>query len=122
MPTKQHRLFARYLAQHRTARGFTISQLAREAGIAKSSIHRWEAEEGLPAPELIEPLARALGVDYEEVFELVADPDDLPAFTPYLRTKYGELPDEAVAEAGAFFDKLTRRYEPGKGGGAKRRR
>ena len=36
--------------------------------------------------------------------------DELPSFRPYPRTKYRDLPPEAVAEIESVFDRLAREY------------
>jgi transcriptional regulator with XRE-family HTH domain len=114
----RHRQFATFLAERRKARGLTQPQLAKTLGVSKSNVHYWEAGEYLPKTNLLEPLARALHVSYEDLFALAgySHPEGLPEFTPYLRAKYTALPDEALAEAEAFFRNLTERY--GEGGDA----
>jgi len=108
-----NRQFANFITARRTERGLTLPQLAEEIGVSKSNLYYWEAAQWMPKTTQFEPLARALGVDYEDLYALAGytSPEVLPAFTPYLRTKYGELPEEALAEAEAFFENLTRRYD-----------
>ncbi len=118
--TPPNRQFADFIAARRKERGLSMAQVAEQAGVPKASVHYWEAGQVLPKAEVLEPLARALGVSYEDLFALggYARPTELPAFTPYLRAKYGALPEEAVAEAEAFFEGLTRRYGTEEGGDA----
>ena len=107
------RQLGRFLADHRAARGLTLVQVADQVGVSKSTVHKWELGESIPKGRVMEPLAQALGVSYEDLFAEAgfAHPEGLPTFQPYLRAKYGALPDEALAEAEAFFDELTTRYE-----------
>lgn len=109
----KHRQFADFIAARRKERGLTLAQLADQVGVTKSNVHYWEAGEYLPKASVLEPLAQALGVSYEDLFAVAgyAHPDGLPEFRPYFRTKYRALPDEALAEADAFFDELTKRYD-----------
>lgn len=106
------RQFADFIAARRKERGLTLPQLAEQIGVSKSNLYYWETGRWMPKPDQFEPLARALDVSYEDLFALAGygHYEELPTFTPYLRAKYGALPDEALAEAEAFFDELTRRY------------
>ena len=114
------RQFAALIAERRKAAGLTMEQLASRVGVTKSNVHYWESGGGVPGGGVLEPLAQALGVSFEDLFAAAgyAHPEGLPSFTPYLRAKYGALPDEAVAEAEAFFDELTGRYQEAEGGDA----
>ena len=111
--------FSTFIAARRKERELSMAQLAEAVGVAKSNVHYWESGEGLPKATVLEPLAQALGVSYEDLFALAgyAHPEGLPAFRPYLRAKYGALPDDALAEAEAFFDELTERYGEKEGDG-----
>ncbi|HEX8073928.1 MAG TPA: helix-turn-helix transcriptional regulator [Thermoleophilaceae bacterium] len=111
MPRRNRKL-GRFIAARRKERGLSLARLAEQIGTTKSNVHAWEAGEWIPKATLLEPLAQALGVSYEDLFALAgyAHPDGLPAFEPYLRAKYGALPEDALAEAEAFFDELTERY------------
>ncbi len=124
MTGSKSRKFAEFIAAHRKERGLSMAQLAEMVGVTKSNVHYWESGEGLPKASVLEPLAQALGTSYEDLFALAgyARPDGLPELSPYLRAKYGALPEEALAEAEAFFDELTERYEEDQGGDAKPRR
>ena len=119
MKRSDNREFAEFIAAARRERGLSMAQLAERVGVTKSNVHYWESGEGLPKATVLEPLAQALGVSYEDLFALAgyAHPEGLPAFRPYLRAKYGALPDDALAEAEAFFDELTERYGEKEGDG-----
>lgn len=65
-----------------------------------------------PRPETLRVVAEALGVSLADVFAM-ADyvvPDELPAFTPYLRTKYRDLPAPAVEELERSFKRIAKRH------------
>jgi transcriptional regulator with XRE-family HTH domain len=123
MPPK-HRQFAAYIAARRKERGLSLAELAERVGTTKSNIHAWEAGDWLPKANLLEALARSLGVAYEELFARAgyAHPEGLPAPAPYLRAKFRHLPDEALAEAERFFAELEERYPKKAKGGSRGKR
>lgn len=91
----------------------SLAQLAEAVGTSKSNVHDWEAAGHLPKTSVLEPLARALRVSYEDVFAATgfSHPKGLPEPALYLRAKFRDMPDAAVAEAEQFFADLTRRYD-----------
>jgi transcriptional regulator with XRE-family HTH domain len=67
----------------REERGYSLSDLAREAGIARSYVYQVERGESSPTHEKIEAIAHALGVGVGELLGL----DELePAVPDSLRT------------------------------------
>lgn len=107
MPPK-HRQFASFLTAHREALGLSMNQLAKQVGVTRSNIHYWESAEGLPQPTVLEPLARALKVSYEDLFALAgyAHPEGLPEPEPYLRAKFPGMSKRKLAEAKRLFDEI----------------
>lgn len=107
-----HRQFAALVSQSRKAAGLTMDQLAARVGVAKSNVHYWESGGGLRNADVLGPLAEALELSFEDLAAAAgyARGEGLPSFTPYLRAKYGALPEEALEEAEAFFGELTERY------------
>jgi transcriptional regulator with XRE-family HTH domain len=112
-----HASFGAYLVAIRKARGLTGPQLAELVGVSKGQISMWENDLRFPKVERFGPLAEALDVGYEDLLAAAGrtPAGTLPTFAPYLRAKYGSLPDEAQAEAEAFFEELQARYEQGGG-------
>jgi len=89
----------------------------REAGRRAQVDHSWwgRLEEGQyvsPDPRLIGKVARALGVDIEELWVAagLATGRRLPSFRPYLRARY-DLPPEAIAQLEAHFELLSDKYQ-----------
>jgi transcriptional regulator with XRE-family HTH domain len=113
MSPKPH--FPTYLKKHRKAAGLSMEELAEAVGVAKSMIHYWETGANLPRASHLEPLARALGVSYEDVFAAAGyvHPEGMPDPAPYLRAKFPELPKKAIAEAEKFFAEFEDRYGVG---------
>lgn len=114
MSPKQ-RQFAAFITKHRKQRKLSMAALAKEVGVTKSNVHYWESGEGVPKASVLEPLAQALGVSYEDLFALAgyAHPEGLPEPAPYLRAKFGDVPKKALAEAEEFFSEWQERYGGG---------
>lgn len=95
-----------FIREEREAEGRSLSQLAAAVGVQKSTILRMEqgAIES-PSPLTLQRISEALRVDFEDLFALAGygTPEGLPAVGPYLRRKYDAMPEEALAEAEAFF-------------------
>jgi len=104
---------AAYLRSTRQARGLSGRQLAFQVGIDPATITRLEQGRILnPNLDKLRDIAGVLGVPAADLYA-VADwmpKDELPSFRPYLRTKYRDLPPEAVAEIESVFDRLARDY------------
>lgn len=81
-------------------------------GVTKPTVHYWESGNVLPQATVLEPLARALKVSYEDLFALAgyAHPEGLPEPMPYLRVLYPGITKKAVAEAERLFKDLDDRF------------
>lgn len=103
-----------YVARHREALGLSMRQLAVKVGVHHRTIDKIERGEiTAPAPLILQRLARALGVDYEDLLALsnYLMPDGLPGYQVYLRTKYPDLPDEEVERMEHDFRIKLEHYE-----------
>ncbi len=97
--------FGKYLTKRRKALGLTTEALAEKVGTSRSALHYWETDKFLPSVSQLEPLARALEVSYEELFEKGNyDPDLLPDPEPYFRIKFPGASDQSVQEAKRLFE------------------
>lgn len=107
MPVK-HRQFAAFVKTHRESVGLSPSDLARALGVNRANVHYWESGKGVPQPNALEPLARALEVSYEDLFALAGytHPDALPSGTPYLRAKFPGASKRKLAEAERLYAEL----------------
>jgi transcriptional regulator with XRE-family HTH domain len=65
------------LRELRTARGWTLDQLARESGVSASTISRIETGHRRLGLDQLVPLARALGRSVDELVEPAPDDDDI---------------------------------------------
>ncbi len=113
MPPRNDQL-ASFIRDHRAAAGFTMQQLADAVGTTKSNVHYWESGRSMPQPNVLPELAGALKIGEEDLFLLAgyARPAGLPAYSAYLRTKYGHLPADARRE----LEDHMRRLEAQSGG------
>lgn len=123
MPPK-YRQFASYVSSQRAERGLSQRELAAMVGVTRQAIFYWESGKVLPQANVLEPLARALGVSYEDLFALAgyAHPEGLPEPVPYLRAKYPGISKKAVAEAERLFADFDGRYKKGSADRKKGRR
>jgi len=103
----------RRLRARREQLGLSTRELAERVGTTHTTIAR--IEQGgfdAPAPDKLSRIADALGLSLADVFALAeyAVPSELPAFRPYLRSKYRELPASAVEELERSFQRLAKRH------------
>jgi len=104
------------LTKQRAALGLTMQAVAEPVGVTKAMILHWERGTKTPTPGNLSRLAAALELDFKDLFALAGYPaEGLPTLQPYLRTKYRDASQEALAEAEAFFaaweDKHAHREE-----------
>jgi transcriptional regulator with XRE-family HTH domain len=59
------------LASRRDARGASLAEVARDAGLSKAYVHKLERGEAVrPSPRVLRALAGALDVSYAELMRL----------------------------------------------------
>jgi transcriptional regulator with XRE-family HTH domain len=102
-----------YLRETREEQGLSQRAVAKRGDLDHVTVAR--LEQGLflnPRPETLKTLADVLGLNLSDLFTMAGyvQPQGLPNFAPYLRTKYGEMPDEAVAELDAHFQKIAKKH------------
>src|SRR2546423_13368145 len=69
-------LFAARLREVRHSRGMTQAELARQAHVTVSYIGRLESAGAAPGIDLVERLAKALGITVADLLPTTAPPDD----------------------------------------------
>lgn len=113
MEPEQAEELGRFLRQRREELGLSTRQLAAQTGINDVTIARIERGEfAAPRPDKLSKIAEALGLTVADVFALAdyVTPDELPNFTPYLRSKYRGLPADAVADIERYAARLAKRH------------
>lgn len=92
----------------RKALGISAGELGRRSGINVSNVSR--IENGLtaqPSPGTLQRLSETLGLDVADLFVATGYelPKTLPTIKPYLRSKYPDLPESALAKIAAITEK-----------------
>lgn len=113
MDDKQAQRLGALLKEKREEHGISTRALAKLTDINQATIQRFELGTiGVPAPDKLARIADVLGLTLADVYAHAgyAVPSELPSFTPYLRTKYGELPDEDLAAIERYAARLARKH------------
>jgi transcriptional regulator with XRE-family HTH domain len=113
MTPSQRDKLAALLVKQRKAKAMSIRGVAAAAGVDAATVLSLEQGRiAQPKAEKLRAIGGALDIPAAELYSTVGwlPGTDLPAFRPYLRSKYRELPPEAVAEIEAVFDRLARDY------------
>lgn len=101
------------IRQAREAKTLSIRDVADRTGIGRSTL--LDLEQGKvasPNPTTLASLAELLDLDLADLYATAGytSPQGLPAFTPYLRSKYGDLPPAAQAELTRSFEHIAKKY------------
>jgi transcriptional regulator with XRE-family HTH domain len=110
---KKNLTLGEYIRDRRVARGLSLGDAASLSGLHLSYWSKLETGQyEAPAPKHLMAIAKALNVDFEDLYGLAGyeSPERLPTFRPYLRAKY-ELPPEAVADLERYFELLRNYYD-----------
>jgi transcriptional regulator with XRE-family HTH domain len=110
---EQAKRLAAILRRHRQQRHLSMRQIALRAGVSVATLATLEAGTTLgPQPSTLKALAEVLQIDlgqlYTDLNWLPAKP--LPNLAPYMRAKYHELPESAIAELERYADQLIKRH------------
>ncbi|MGH4014717.1 MAG: helix-turn-helix transcriptional regulator [Pseudonocardiaceae bacterium] len=96
----------RTLVDRRKAAGHTQESLAALLGVERSTVVRWEAGETEPLPWCRPKLAEALTVSLDEIDELLATLDDVPA-RPSDALLLSGLGDLSAAQIGCLMERFA---------------
>jgi transcriptional regulator with XRE-family HTH domain len=120
MPTTHHtNSLGRLIRRARLAKGLSLRAAAEQIGYAVSYLSRIEAGQyKSPRPRRLQGIARVLDIPIEDLYAVAHYdmPTRLPSLAPYLRVKYGELPEEALDRLEEYFEMLKERYGAEDGG------
>ncbi len=113
MTPSQRDKLAALLTTRRKRRGLSIRGTASAAGVDAATVLSLEQGRiAQPKAEKLRAIGSALDIPAAELYATVGwlPGHELPAFRPYLRAKYRELPPEAVTEIEAVFERLAQDY------------
>lgn len=102
-----------HLREARKAKELSIRAVAEMAGVHHTLLSRIEAGRiKAPGADTLSALARALDLSLSDVYGFAdyLTPKDLPSFSPYLRSKYGDLPPEAMAKLERSFSQIAKKH------------
>ncbi|GJM38998.1 MAG: hypothetical protein DHS20C19_23650 [Acidimicrobiales bacterium] len=112
------------LRKRRQEKGLSTRALADAADTASSTIVRIEQGEfAAPRPDALAQIALALDLPASDIFALAGytTPNDLPTLSPYLHSRYRDLPDETIQQIETYINELIHEHgttlagpEPGK--------
>ncbi len=111
----RNQTLARYIKTRRLSRQLDVRTAAEQAGI--DATYWWKLEAGQyesPSPKYLQRIAEVLDAPLNDLYALAGyklPNGDLPSFTPYLRSRYHDLPPEAVADLERYFDLLRNYYD-----------
>lgn len=101
------------LRDAREAKGLSLRDVAERTGISRSHLGYLETgQRERPDPRVLRLLADLYGLALSDLY-LAAGydlPDKLPTFTPYLRSRYHDLPKAAQHELQDSFRRITAKY------------
>jgi transcriptional regulator with XRE-family HTH domain len=109
------------IRSHRTAAGLSMSDLAKQSGVDRSTIYRIETGEfAEPSPQRLQRIAAVLGTDVEDYFGLAGyfTTHGMPNLGVYLRTKYDASP-EIASDVENYFHYLRQQGSNDDSPGAK---
>src|SRR5437762_3576052 len=116
--TDQQNRLGQHLEGLRRTAGLSLREVARRTGVTATWVMRVERGEYVePDPKRLAAVAGVLQVEAIELYRLAGYPAELPTMQPYLRSKYGYLPPEAIDQLAAHFELINEKYQPeGEGG------
>jgi len=113
MEPEQAKRLGSYLRDGRQAKGLSARSLGELTDINDATIVRFEnGNFSAPAPDKLARIAEALDLSVADVFALAEYPatTELPSFTPYLRTKYRDLPDDAREQIEKYAARVAKKH------------
>lgn len=113
MKPQDAKRLGKYLRNARSAKGWSAVALAKASGISDSNIIRLEnGRISTPESDTLARLSKALDLNLADVYALAdyAMPMDLPSFTPYLRTKYRDLPDDEIDKIERYAARIAKKH------------
>lgn len=97
-----------FITEKREALGISQRELIRRSGVI--NLNRLElGTTPSPRTDTLQAVADALGISLSELVA-AGRPEELPTLTPYLRAKYGDMPEEGRRRMTKYFERLAKEY------------
>lgn len=112
MEPEQARKLGSYLQKAREAKDMSAAKLGRLTDMSTSSITRIESGEfKSPGADKLARIAGVLDLDVADVYAMADySRPGLPQLKPYLRTKYRDLPDEALEKIERYTARIAKQH------------
>ncbi len=113
MTPAQARKFAAVMRKRRIEFGFSMRQLAMLSGLQFATVAGLEGATILaPQPDTLAALAEPLQMSVSDLYMAAGwlPVDELPSLRPYMRAKYRDLDDSAIADLERYADRLIKRH------------
>lgn len=111
--SRQLKRLAGLLRSWRGELGISASEAARRSGVdTHTYIDLENGNQPRPTMQSLQRVARGLDIPVADVLTAVEwlPKDELPSLKPYLRTKYHDMPESALADIEAYFEQVARRH------------
>lgn len=113
LTSEQARQLAEILRSRRTSLGLSMREVAAAAGFNVATVFQLEAGTNLsPLPDTLRAIAEVLRLNVSDLYT-IADwlpAGELPTLKPYLRAKYRDLDERAIADIEAYANKRSQRH------------
>ncbi|MGW4370102.1 helix-turn-helix domain-containing protein [Nocardia takedensis] len=98
-----------FLRTKREGTRLSQAEVARRAGVAKSTVSRLEAAQLRPRADCLQAIGEVIGVSLADIFAAGGrtPSSDLPSIRPYLRAKYCNMPAELLEEIEEYLERLA---------------
>lgn len=113
MNTDQTVQLINILSKKRTECGLSVAEVARRAHIDVAAV--WRIEQGriaTPKAESLIAIGQVLGIPSIDLFTIVGwlKADDLPSLRIYLRAKFDDVSDDALADAESCITSVIKKH------------
>lgn len=113
MEPGQAAILALFIQKHRMQAKLSMRELAEKSKLQLATLAGLEAGTLLsPQPDTVASLAGPLRLTVTDLYTAAGwlPPNELPAFRPYMRAKYRDLDDDAIAELEQYAERLIERH------------
>ena len=113
MDDQQAKELGHTLRSRREELGYSLRKVVTLSGVPFSTVlHLEEGRIAAPKADKLAKIADALELPLADIYAMTgyAVPHELPAFKPYLRSKYGTLPADDIDAIERYAARLAKRH------------